>query len=156
MGALRACWLRLRDLHLGDHWLLLLLQLHRGPRRLGHAALIRDALELLPEKLVVAFALRHLHALGEVLSRRERERHRRLLHRNGLLGDSRVASLLHAQRVARVALALDLRKQVPLAAEEEGVFENLVVGALRLRLVEVVHVQLPDEGREIAVLEVLR
>lgn len=137
------------DLQLADAGLLV----HHCPRLVGKPALIWDAVELLTEIFVVALALRPY--LREALAW-QWQGHRRLVRRRGLLGNSLVATLLHAQRVARVALALDLREQVPLAAKEEGVLEDLVVRALRLGLVEVVHVQLADEGREVAVLEVLR
>ena len=55
-----------------------------------------------------------------------------------------------------VTLPLYLREEISLAHQEEGVLEHLVGGALPLRLMEVVHVQLPDERGEVVVLEVLR
>lgn len=54
-----------------------------------------------------------------------------------------------------MALPLDLRQQVPLALEEKRVLEDLLVAASDLRFMEVIHVQLPDERREVVVLEVL-
>lgn len=55
-----------------------------------------------------------------------------------------------------VTLPLYLREEIPLAHQEEGMLEHLVGGALPFRLVEVVHVQLPDERGEVIVFEVLR
>lgn len=63
--------------------------------------------------------------------------------------------LLNLVGVRRVALALDVNQDVPLALYEERVLENLVVRQLGLALVEVVHVQLPDERREVPVFEIL-
>lgn len=45
---------------------------------------------------------------------------------------------------------------MPLIFKEKRMFEHLVGSTLSFRLVEVVHVQLPDKGREIVVLEILR
>jgi hypothetical protein len=53
--------------------------------------------------------------------------------------------LLYFVRMVRVALPLDLGQQMPLVLQEKGMFENLIGRALSLRLVEVVHVQLPDK-----------
>lgn len=55
-----------------------------------------------------------------------------------------------------VTLSLYLREEISLPHKEEGVLEHLVGGALSLRLVEIVHVQLPDERGEVIVFEVLR
>ena len=55
-----------------------------------------------------------------------------------------------------VTLPLYLREEIPLTHEEEGVLEHLVGGALPLGLVEVIHVELADERREVVMLEVLR
>lgn len=44
---------------------------------------------------------------------------------------------------------------MPLVSQEEGMLEHLRVVLLDLELVEVVHVELPDERREVVVLEVL-
>ena len=63
--------------------------------------------------------------------------------------------LLNFVGMGRIALALDVDQDVALALDEEGVLEDLVVGQLGLALVEVVHVQLPDERRKVTVFEVL-
>ena len=128
--------------------------MHHCPWLVRHSALIRDSLELLPEIFVVALAV--WSYLRHTLNWQSHGKRPLLLLWNRLLDHSLVATLLHTQGVRGVALAFDLREEIPLAAQEEGVFENLVVRALRLGLVEVVHVQLADEGREVAVLEVLR
>lgn len=59
------------------------------------------------------------------------------------------------QGMARIALPFYLREQMAFASQEERVLEDLVVAALSLGLVEIVHVQLPNEGGEVVVLEVL-
>ena len=59
------------------------------------------------------------------------------------------------QRMARIALPFYLREQMAFTSQEKRVLEDLVVAALSLGLVEVVHIQLANEGREVVVLEVL-
>ena len=58
-------------------------------------------------------------------------------------------------RVIRIAFSLYLRQQMPFIFEKKGVLKYLVSGALSLRLVKVIHVELPDERGEVVVLEVL-
>ena len=67
----------------------------------------------------------------------------------------RLESLLHAQRVGTVALALDLVQEVRSVLLELRVLEHLVGAPITLPLVEVVHVELSDEAREVVVSEVL-
>ena len=79
----------------------------------------------------------------------------------GLLTDLNLALvfshllLLGSQRVARVALSLDLRQKIFPDLHKVRVLEYLLVAALDFGLVEVVHVELADEGREVVMLEVL-
>ena len=55
----------------------------------------------------------------------------------------------------RIAFPLDLGEEVSVALAEERVVKHLIRPALLAGFVEVVHVQLSDEGREVAVLEIL-
>lgn len=57
-------------------------------------------------------------------------------------------------RVSLVALPEDLGEEVPLATTKVSVLEGYGRLHVRLHLVEVVHVQLPDERVEVLVLEV--
>ena len=66
----------------------------------------------------------------------------------------RVQGLLDPQRVRGVALTFDQVKLVVSVPFELRVLEHLVGAALALRFMKVVHVELPYEGREVAVFEV--
>ena len=65
-------------------------------------------------------------------------------------------SLLDSERVRRVAFTLDEVELIVPVPLELGVLEHLVGASLSLGLVEVVHVQLSDKGRKVAVFEVYR
>ena len=65
-------------------------------------------------------------------------------------------SLLDSEGVRRVAFTLDKVKLVVPIPLELGVLEHLMRTSLSLGLVEVVHVQLSDKGRKVAVFEVYR
>lgn len=63
--------------------------------------------------------------------------------------------LERTERVTGVALSLYLRQQILLTLQEVRVLEDLLATSFYLRLVEVIHVELPDERRKVVVLEVL-
>jgi len=65
-------------------------------------------------------------------------------------------SLLDSERMGRVTFTLDQVELVVPVSLELGVLEHLVRASLSLGLVEVVHVQLSDKGRKVAVFEVYR
>ena len=65
-------------------------------------------------------------------------------------------SLLDSERMGRVVFTLDEVELVVPVSLELGVLEHLVWASLSLGLVEVVHVQLSDKGRKVAVFEVYR
>jgi len=65
-------------------------------------------------------------------------------------------SLLDSEGVRRVAFTLNKVELVVPVPLELGVLEHLVRASLSLGLVEVVHVQLSDKGRKVAVFEVYR
>jgi len=55
-------------------------------------------------------------------------------------------TLLDAKRVVRITFTLDKVEVATLVSLEERVLEHVVGAASTLRLVEVIHVQLADEG----------
>ena len=57
--------------------------------------------------------------------------------------------------MARIALALDHVQLLDLVSLELGMLEDLVAAPFALSFVEVVHVELPDEGGEVVVFKVL-
>lgn len=61
-----------------------------------------------------------------------------------------------SERMIGIRLSLDVGQQMLLVLLEERVLEGLIVRSFLLSLVEVIHVQLADERREVVVLEVLR